>query len=159
MDHFKEIVQKYAQNSGVKMNFNKKTSLTLLGKTKKIYRELFFYPKGTFILKGKDTLKTKLVFDGKELWHTTHPPGEKKQNYKSRSQIYPKKSLSFLFQPDLFFQKFKFISSHQKGRTWILNFQPLDPEWEIKSFWVKIEGKTNFTSGTQMEKPREQRRI
>ena len=137
---FKGIVQKYAKNSGVKMNFKKKTYLSLLGKTKQSAGTLFL-SKGTFILKGDDTLKTKLFFDGKDLWHTTHPPGEKKQTIKVDLKSTQKNPLSFLFQPDLFFQKFKFISAHPKGRTWVLNFEPVNPQWEIKSFEVKIEGK------------------
>ena len=139
---FKILVQRYAENSGVKMHFKKRTYLKLLGKTKISFGEIFL-SKGAFNLKVKDALKTQFVFDGKHLWYITSPREEQKQIVKLDTKTSHKNKLlfSFLFRPDLLFQNFHFISSRQKGRTWILSFEPINIKSEIQSFSVKVDGK------------------
>ena len=139
---FKILVQRYAENSGVKMHFKKRTYLKLLDKTKISFGEIFL-SKGAFNLKVKDALKTQFVFDGKHLWYITSPREEQKQIVKLDTKTSHKSKLlfSFLFRPDLLFQNFRFISSRQKGRTWILSFEPVNIKSEIQSFSVKVDGK------------------
>ena len=139
---FKSLVQGYAENSGVKMRFEKKTYLKLLHKTK-ISKGEVFLSKGSILLKMADPLKTKIIFNGKHLWYITSPSGEKKQVLKwdAKTSSKTKVPLSFLFRPDSLFHNIRFVLSRPKGRTWILNFEPLHNSSEIQSFSVKVDGK------------------
>lgn len=136
----KKIVHKYMQNKGVRMNFKKTTYLKLLKKTKKSAGEVLM-SKGSFVLKVADSLNTQILFDGNHLWYIISPPDAKKQieqiNLNTAEQN--KHLLSILFSSDLFFQNFRFISSRSKGRTWILDFEPVKSS-DIKSFSVKVDG-------------------
>lgn len=123
------------------MHFKKKTYLKLLKKTKKSTGEILI-SKGAFVLQVKDHLNTQILFDRKNLWHIVSPVGEKKQI----SQIHLKQAeqnrqmLSILFLPETLFQTFRFVSSRVKGRTWILNFRPIDKHSEVKNLSIKVDG-------------------
>ena len=141
-EDLKKIIQKYIQNSGVKMNFKKNTHLKILKKIKKSQGQIFM-SKGSIALKVKDSLNTRIVSDKKYLWYITAPHGKKKQTVKIDLKNVAggeKVFLSFLFSSKLLFQKFRFISSRPKGRTWILDFKPIEDSSEIHSFSVKIDG-------------------
>lgn len=140
---FRKVIQKYVQNSGVKMNFEKKTYLHLLKKTK-VSRGEILISKGSIVLKIEDSLKTRVLSDRNHLWYITSPLGEQKQIVKvdlkdvaSKNKVF----LSFLFYPDLFFQNFHFVSTRRKGRTWVLEFKPVSSDSDIKSFAVKVDGR------------------
>ena len=137
---FKKIVHKYTQNKGVRMNFEKQIYLKLLQKTKKSKGEILM-SKGSFVLKVADLLNTRILFDGNHLWYIVSPSGAKEQieqiNLNTAEQN--KHLLSFLFSSDMFFQKFRFVSSRSKGRTWVLDFEPVKSS-DIKSFSVKVDG-------------------
>ena len=139
---FEKILQKYSQNSGVKMSFKKETNLELL-KKKKVSEGEIFLSKGRVLLKIKDHLNTQILFDGNHLWYIRLPIEEKKQIVKVNLKTKGKNNMliSFLFKSDLFFQNFRFISSRFKGRSRILSFEPKNPDSEIQFFSVKVEGK------------------
>ena len=138
----KKVIHKYVSNKGVRMNFQRTLELKLLKKTKKT-RGKITLSKSSISLQLEDTLKTRIVFSGDNLWYITSPAGQKKKivkiNLKEKDQ--DKNFLSLLFNSESLFQKFRFISSRQKGRTWILNFEASQPSVEISSFSVKIDGK------------------
>ena len=140
---FKKIIQKYVQSTGVKMNFEKKTFLKLLNKIK-ISKGEILISKGSIVLKVEDYLKTRILSDRNHLWYITSPPRERKQIVKINLKNVADKDkafLSFLFYPELFFQVFQFVSSRPKGRTWILDFKPVNDDSDIQSFSVKVDGK------------------
>ncbi|MCY4322042.1 MAG: outer membrane lipoprotein carrier protein LolA [Bdellovibrionaceae bacterium] len=144
---FKNLIQGYAKNSGVRMDFEKKTYLKLLHKTKTSKGEIFL-SKGSILLKIEDPLKTKIIFDGKHLWYITSPAGEKKQvlEWDIQTSLKNKSLLSFLFHPHLLFQNFRVVHSRPKGRTWIFQFEPIHNNSEIQSFSVKVDGKRILTA-------------
>ena len=139
---FRQIVRNYAQNSGVKMNFQKETYLKLLQKTKTSTGHIML-SKGSMLLNFSDALKTRILFDRNYLWYMTAAEGEKRKIIKIdlKTSSKGKTLLSFLFYPDLLFKEFRFVSSRTKGRTWILNFEPADSGSEIESFSIKVDGK------------------
>lgn len=125
------------------MNFEKKTYLKLLKKTKVSKGEILM-SKGSIALKMEDNLKTSIVSDRNYLWYMTSPPGEQKQTVKIDLRKVTGKNkmfLSLLFSPELLFQQFRFFSSRPKGRTWILDFKPVENDSEIQSFSVKVDGR------------------
>ena len=141
--NFKQIIQRYVQNSGVKMNFKKSTYLKLLKKTKVSKGEILM-SRGSIALKVEDNLKTRIISDRNYLWYITSPSGEQKQTVKIDLKNIAGKNkafLSLLFSPELLFQEFHFVSSRPKGRTWILDFKPVKNDSEIQSFSVKVDGR------------------
>ena len=137
---FKKILKRYSQNSGVKMLFKKKTILKLLNK-QKISHGKIFLSSGQILLAVKDHFNTRILFDGNDLWYIRSPKNQEIVKIKLEETKEEKKPISFLFNPDLFFQKFRFISSRFKGRSQILNFEPIDAHSEIQRFSAKVEGK------------------
>ncbi len=123
------------------MHFDKETSLKLLKKTK-LSKGFIFLSGARLSLEVKDSLNTRILFDGKSLWYIVMPPGGKKQVMKinEKEHGWNKALLSLLFRPDVFFQKFRFVSSRPKGRTWLLDFEPKEGS-EIKTFSLKVDGK------------------
>ena len=134
---FKKVLQKYAGNSGVRMNFTKITRVSLLNKIKKSKGEIVL-SRGAFVLRLSDQFRTRILFDKKDLWYITAPPGEKPQ--KERISTGFKTPLSVLFQPEKLFAQFQFVSSRPKGRTWVLDFVPAEGgPADIRSFSVKVD--------------------
>ena len=142
LEEFTSIVQEYHNNSGIKMNFQKKVHLKLLKKNK-TSKGTITLSKGRFILKIEDKRKSTIIFNGKNLLYITDPPDEEKRQV---LQMDPKTGdpssvfLSFLFTPKNFVKKVKLVSSLPKGRTWILKFEILNPESQIDFFSVKTDG-------------------
>ncbi len=134
------------------MNFEKKVYLKLLKKTKFSSGE-FFLSKGRIVLKVKDALNTRILFDKNQLWYITSPPKEKEQIVRRdiKNSDQNKLLLSFLFRPDFLFQEFRFVSARSKGRTWILDFEPVRKGSEIKSFSVKVDGKLILKIGIKWD--------
>ena len=140
LKNFKNIIQRYKLSSGVTMNFDKETTLALLKKTK-LSKGFVFLSGAKVALEVKDSLNTRILFDGKSLWYTAFPPGGKKQVMKisDKEKGWNKALLSLLFRPEVFFQEFRFVSSRPKGRTWLLDFEPKTSA-EIKTFSLKVDG-------------------
>ena len=136
----KNIMQRYAQSSGVKMDFKKNTHLKLLKKTKMSKGQIFI-KKGSLFLTVEDALHTKILFDGKDIWYITSSEGEQRQAVRIALTKASKNKmlLSFLFHPDWLFQKFRFVSSHFKGRAQVVVLEPINKNSDIHSFSVKVE--------------------
>ena len=132
--HFRELLQKYQKSVGVKMAFNKKAYFPLLKKSKTSRGEIFLSGK-KILLKLKDHLNTRILFDGQKWWHIITPPGETKRV----SPIQPDQNISVLFHPTAFFQNFRFVSQKIKGRAQILNFMPKSKSSPLQSLSVKVE--------------------
>lgn len=135
--NLQNIIQKYKQSSGVIMDFKKNTYLDLLKKTKNSAGKIFIR-KSFFLLKVEDTLKTKFLFDGKDLLYITKytkKPLKIILNKTTNNQII----LSILFQSDLLLKQFKIVSSRVKGRAKIVLLKPLDINSDIDFFSVKTE--------------------
>ena len=107
-----------------------------------------FLSKGRILLEVNDHLNTRILFDGNGLWYIRSPKKKEKQIVKMNLETaYGNKVfISFLFEPNLFFQSFRFVSSRFKGRSQILNFETIDADSEIQSFSAKVEGKLILTA-------------
>ena len=138
---FQEIIQKYKNSSGVIMNFQKKTHLKILQKTRKSSGKIFL-SQGLMKLEIKDSMNTEIIFDKTHLWYKTSTPDGKIKTVKIdfKNKVKNKAIVSFLFNPDLFFQVFRFVSSRSKGRATIFEFLPIQKTENISRFSIKIEG-------------------
>ena len=133
-EHFKKLLQKYQESLGVRMAFKKRAYFPLLKKSQSSTGEIFLSKK-KILLTLKDHLNTQVLFDGKRWWHIVTPHGEAKRV----SAIKPDQNISLLFQPDMLFQNFYFVSQEAKGRTQILNFGPKSQASPLQSLAVQVE--------------------
>ena len=137
---FQKIIQKYKNSSGVTMNFKKNTHLKFLKKNRYSTGKIFL-SQGLMKLDIEDSMNTRLIFDKNNLWYQTSTPEGKIKTAKIdlKKEIQNKAIISLLFNPDLFFQVFRFVSSRSKGRTTILEFLPIQKQQNISRLSIKIE--------------------
>ena len=137
---FQKIIHKYKISSGVTMNFEKKTYLKFLKKNRYSKGKIFL-SQGLMKLQIQDTLNTQIIFDKTHLWYQTVTPERKTKTTKInlKTEAKNKAIISFLFNPDLFFQVFYFVSARSKGRTTIFEFLPIQKTDNISRLSVKIE--------------------
>ena len=139
---FSEIITKYNSSSGVTMNFQKKTYLKLLQKHRFSTGKIFL-SKGQVCVEVTDSMNTRLIFNKHHLWHqVSKPSGEiKTLKINLKKEVKNQAIISFLFNPDKFFQMFQFTSNRQKGRAFIFDFRPSDELKNINHLSVKIENR------------------
>ena len=137
---FQKIIHKYKTNSGVTMNFEKKTHLKFLQKIRTSNGKIFL-SQGLMKLEIQDAMNTQLFFNKTQLWYQTVTPEKKIKTIKINIKTEDKNKavISFLFNPDLFFQVFQFESASSKGRTTVFEFLPIQSTEHIRRLAIKIE--------------------
>ena len=134
---FSKVIDSYRSNSGIIMNFKKKTWIALL-KKHRLSKGRVFLSKTRVFMEADHS--AQVIYSGKDFWYIMDSGQEKKAVKINLNQRVQSAGLvSFLFSPNKFFKIFQFVSAEVKGRTKIFHFKPIDSKDRMSGLLVKVE--------------------
>ena len=137
-DDFERLIKIYGKRES-QMDFKKLSFMGLLNKTKKSKGKIFL-SKGKIAINLEEEMKTKIIFDGKNLWYLTRTSlGEKRREKLDFKKTHAQALISVLFNSPQFFKTFKFVSSKPKGRRFEFLFVPKQKSHDIEFLKIKVE--------------------